>query len=95
MRFGAYEIPVLKVFCVVGTHGTFQGFAKVGMVFVYLDLKPCFLKNEMALLELGLSHWAMAELVNKYDVRNYTFAMLDYQNSKLKVHLKYRKGIFI
>ena len=37
------------MFCVVGTHGTFQGFAKVGMVFVYLDLKPRFLKNKMAL----------------------------------------------
>ena len=45
----SYEILVLKVFCVVGTHGTFQGFAKVGMVFVYLDLKPRFLKNKMAL----------------------------------------------
>ena len=28
------------------------------------------------------------ELVNKYDVKNYVFALIDYQNEKLNVHLK-------
>ena len=27
-------------------------------------------------------------LVNKYDVKNYVFALMDYQNKKLNIHVK-------
>ena len=44
--------------------------------------------SKMTKIENEIEKLDISDMVNKYDVQNYVFALMDYQNAKLNVHLK-------